>query len=264
MRMGARRPLRLAPVDEVGNQLVAQQLKGRRIAKEGSLIGGDGVNDSSAQPAAGVGPHLVEELGEIGRPGFGKQAAQARLHQISLGLVQMNPADLLDVAGPDRHFFARNRSTHPRPPLTAAAMRLGDGIQRQHDVRHARIHRGFGHAVDHAAGLVLGDDKTTVALEQAQAERSVAAHAGENDGHGAPRETVGRRAKQVVDGRPAVVLGRIVGELDAPAGCPADSQPHLPAARAQCKPCWARETRRALLPGRAPRTWTPGYRPATW
>jgi hypothetical protein len=104
----------------------------------------------------------------------------------------------------------------------------------------------LGHAEHDRGRFVLGDGETAVALEQAQAQGSVVAHACENDGHGSPGKPIGRRAKQIVDGRPAVVLGRIVGDLDAGYRIRAGHQAHLPAARRNQAPSRLRTCRRPL------------------
>ncbi len=124
MRMGTRAPCLLRRSISSGISLCRSSSKGEvSRKKEVSLV----VMASMilrAEFARRVGPRLVKKLGEVGGAGFGEQAAQARLYQISLGIVQMNPADLLDVAGPDRHLLARDRSRQARPPLTMAVIRL--------------------------------------------------------------------------------------------------------------------------------------------
>ena len=109
---------------EVGDQLVAEQVEGSRIAKERGFIGGDGFNYFAAEVAGRVRPHLEEQLREVCRSGFGQQAAQARLDEITFGIVQLNPANFVDVSGPDRQLLARDGSDQIRPPLTKAVMRL--------------------------------------------------------------------------------------------------------------------------------------------
>ena len=72
---------------------------------------------------------------------------------------------------------------------------------------------GAGHSPDRAGGLVLGQHAAALFANDAAADQSVGAHAGEHHGQHAGAVDRGRGAKQHIDGGAAVILQRALVQV---------------------------------------------------
>lgn len=70
-----------------------------------------------------------------------------------------------------------------------------------------------GHSPNGAGGFVLGENDATLIANQARAGKTIGAHAGEDDGEHTRAVDAGRAAKECVNCRPAMILGRVLVEV---------------------------------------------------
>src|SRR5262245_1770030 len=68
--------------------------------------------------------------------------------------------------------------------------RVGHRLEGQNLPRGADLRRGFGHAVDHAAGLILGNGVPPSTAQDGQPFGAVPSHAGEQHASGLGRPTL--------------------------------------------------------------------------
>ena len=109
-------------VDQLRNDLVAQQIEGRGVAEERSFIGRNGVDNPAFQLVAGIGFRQPQEPAVAAAFGFFDQAGQTALDEVRLGLVQGNGSQGVNVVRQILVFFGLepDHALTPRTDRTIA------------------------------------------------------------------------------------------------------------------------------------------------
>ncbi|OPZ59601.1 MAG: hypothetical protein BWY87_00919 [Deltaproteobacteria bacterium ADurb.Bin510] len=100
---------RRTTVDQVGNDLVLQDLEGRSVAEEERLVGGDGVDDALLKLAAEVALGLRDQFGIGLEAQIVKQGSEAALEEVGLLLVQADAAQTVNVLGQRQNLLGSDR-----------------------------------------------------------------------------------------------------------------------------------------------------------